>query len=105
MVIALLVLVPLLALILWVFFRFSPEVDNQRRVVFFNLAVLTLGFLVCGWLTLKVYEDMSAGPDRAWWPMISGLYSLALFPVVLFVGGLVRNFLLFRVRDPNSKVD
>ena len=105
MVIALLVLVPILALILWAFFHFSPEVDNQRGVIIFNLAVLILGFLVCGWLTLKVYEDMSAGPDRAWWPMISGLYSLALFPVVIFVGGLVRNFLLFRVRGPNSKVD
>jgi len=102
MVIALLVLVPILALSLWAFFYFSPEVDNQRGVIVFNLAVLILGFLVCGWLTLKVYGDMSAGPDRAWWPMISGLYSLALFPVVLFVGGLVRNFLLFRVRDPNS---
>lgn len=100
MILALLVLVPILVLMLWAFLHFSPKLDNQRRIIYFNLAVLILGFLLCGWLTLKVYEYMSVGADRAWWPIISGLYSLALFPVVLFVGGLVRNLLLFRVRDP-----
>jgi hypothetical protein len=100
MILALLVLVPISVLMVWAFFHFSPKLDNQRRIIYFNLAVLILGFLVCGGLTLKVYENMSAGTDRAWWPIISELYSLAVFPVVLFVGGLVRNLLLFRSRDP-----
>ncbi len=102
MILALLILVPILVLTLWAFLHFSPKLGNQRRIIYFNLAVLILGVLVCGLLTLKVYVDMSAGSDRAWWPIISGLYSLALFPLVLFVGGLVRNLLLFRVRDPKG---
>ena len=104
MILALLVLVPISVLMLWAFFRFSPKRDKQRRIIYFNLSVLIFGLLLCGLLILKVYQDMSAGPDRAWWPVISGLYSLTVFPVVLFVGGLVRNLLLFRVRDPKQSM-
>ena len=99
MILALLILVPILVLTLWAFLRFSPKLGNRRRIIIFNLAVLIFGLLVCGLLTLKIYTDMSAGSDRYWWPIIAGLYSLALFPVVLLVGGLVRNFVLFRDRD------
>jgi hypothetical protein len=46
MILALLVLVPILVLMLWAFLHFSPKLDNQRRIIYFNLAVLILGFLV-----------------------------------------------------------
>jgi hypothetical protein len=102
MILALLILVPILLLALWAFFRLSPKLDDRRKVIGFNLGVLIFGLTMCGLVTLKVYTDMSAGSDRAWWPVIAGLYSLALFSVVLFLGGLVRNFVLFRAHEPKG---
>ena len=100
MIIALLVLVPVLLMSLWAFFRLSPKRGERRKVIGFNLGVLILGLAMCGLVTLNAYIDMSPGSDRAWWPVTSVLYSLVLFPAVLFVGGVVRNFFLFRVREP-----
>ena len=102
MILALLILVPVLLLTLWAFFHLSPKRGDRRKVIGFNLGVLILGLAMCGLVTFNVYTDMSSGSDRAWWPVISGLYSLVLFPAVLFLGGLVRNFVLFRVREPNG---
>ena len=103
MMLALLMLVPILLLTLWAFFRFSPRMGGRSKVTGFNLGVLILGLAMCGLVTFKVYTDMSAGSDRAWWPIISGLYSLVLFPAVLFLGGLVRNFVLFRDSEPKGR--
>lgn len=96
MVFALLVLVPILVVAAWAFLWSSPRVGNPRGVARFNVGVLMVGVMGCGVLTMKVHRDMAAGPDRPWWPVISALYSLALFPAVLLVGGLVRNLLVFR---------
>ncbi len=101
MLLALLILIPILLLSLWAFFRLSPKIGDRSKVMSFNLGVLIFGFALCGLVTFKVYSEMSVGSDRAWWPIISGMYSLVLFSVVLFLGGLVRNYVLFKVRDPN----
>lgn len=102
MILALLILAPVLLLTLWAFFRLSPRRGDQRKVIGFNLGVLLIGLALCGLVTLNVYKDMSSGPDRAWWPVVSGLYSLALFSAVLLLGGLVRNLVVFRVREPKG---
>jgi len=34
--------------------------------------------------------------DRAWWPILAFLGSLFVLPIVLILGGLIRNFILFR---------
>ncbi len=99
MILLLLILVPVLLLTLWAFFRLSPKGGDRRKVIGFNLGVLIFGLAMCGLVTLNIYTDMSSGSDRAWWPVVSGLYSLALFPTVLFLGGLVRNLVLFRIRE------
>ena len=102
MIFALLILLTILLLTLWAFFRLSPTISDQCKVTGFNWGVLIFGLAICGLVALKVCTDMSTGSDRAWWPIISVLYSLALFPVVLFLGGLVRNFVLFRAREPKE---
>ena len=96
MTLALITLVPVFLLALWAFFRFSPQADDRHRITRFNLGVVIFGVAVCGFATLKVHSGMSAGPDKAWWPIISMLYSLVLFPLVLGIGGVVRNFVVFR---------
>ncbi len=102
MILALIVLVPILLLSIWAFFKFSPKVEGRRGVLLFNLSVLVVGLLLCAFLTLKVYASMGNGPDRAWWPVLSALGSLVVFPMVLLLGGLVRNRLVFRTGNPHG---
>jgi hypothetical protein len=100
MILVLLIQLPLLLLAVWAFYRLSPVTPDQRGVRRFNTVVVLLGLGLCGLVAVKVYSDLLAGPDRAWWPVVSALYSLALFPGVLLVGGLIRNLVLFRSDRP-----
>jgi len=101
MILALIVLVPLLLMSLWAFIRFSPKGGSRQQVLLFNLGVLAVGLVLCALLTLKIYSNMAAGPDRAWWSILSVLGTLAVFSIVLVVGGLVRNLVVFR--PPNTQ--
>ncbi len=101
MIIALIVSVPILLMSLWAFMRFSPKGGSRQQVLLFNLGVLAVGLALCALLTLKIYSNMAAGPERAWWTILSVLATLAVFSIVLVVGGLVRNLLVFR--SPNTQ--
>ncbi len=100
MFLALIVLVPILLLSIWAFFKFSPNMEGRKVILLFNLSVLGVGLLLSALLTLKVHANLAAGPDRAWWPILSALGTLVVFPVVLLAGGLLRNGLVFR--PPNN---
>ena len=102
MIFALIILVPILVFSVWAFLRFSPKVESRQRILLFNLSVLGVGLLLCAFLTLKVYGNLAAGPDRAWWPVLSVLGAMVVFPVVLLVGGVVRKSILFK--SPNNRV-
>jgi len=97
---AVILLAPILLISFWAFISFSPKVGNRQGVLVFNLCVLVVGSLLCALLTLKIYSSMAAGTDRAWWPILSLLGTLVVFPVVLLAGRLVRNGLVFR--PPNN---
>ena len=101
MILALIVLVPVLLMSLWAFIRFSPKGGSRQQVLLFNLGVLAVGLVLCALLTLTIYSNMAAGPDRAWWSILSVLGTLAVFSIVLVVGGLVRNLVVFR--PPNTQ--
>jgi len=101
MIFAFIVLVPILVFSVWGFLRFSPKVERRQRILLFNLSVLMVGLLLCALLTLKVHANLAAGHDRAWWPILSVLGTLVVFPVVLLAGGLFRNGILFK--PPNNR--
>ncbi len=101
MIFAFIVLLPILLISFWAFIKLSPKVGNRQGVLVFNLCVLVVGSLLCAYLTLRIYSNMAAGPDRAWWAILSVLGTLLVFPVVLLVGGLIRNVLVFRA--PNTQ--
>lgn len=96
MILALIILVPILLMSLWAFIRFSPKGGSRHQVLLFNLGVLAVGLVVSALLTLKIYSNMAAGPDRAWWIILSVLGAVAVFSIVLVIGGLVRSLLVFR---------
>ncbi len=74
--------------------------EGRTGILVFNLSVLVGGLLLCAFLTLKVHANFVAGSDGAWWPILSALGTLVVFPVVLLARVLLRNGLVFR--PPNN---
>ncbi len=96
MIAALLVLVPIVGVVTWAFFRFAPRHVERKAVVRFNLGALALGLALAGAWCLRTYLVMSPTEDRAWWPLISLLGSLAIFLLALGVAAILRNLVVFR---------
>lgn len=95
MVFSLIVLLPILAVSLWWFWTLSPRDAEQRRVRLYNIGVLIAGVLICAGLTLKLQAMLADTPDRAWWPVLSAIFSLLVLPLWLAACGVVRNLLVF----------
>lgn len=96
MITSLLVLLPLLAVAVWAFVRFAPIHVNYKAVHRFNLFSFALAvLLVIAWV-VRTYIVMTPTGDSAWWPVISLLGALFIFPLVLAVAAIARNFVVFR---------
>lgn len=96
MALSMIFLVPVLLITVWLFFCFSPKRPDPRPVFRFNIGVFVVGLLVCAVWTIWIRAQLVTGPDVAWWPVMAVLGSLAVFPVILLAGALVRNFMVFR---------
>jgi hypothetical protein len=96
MILALIVLLPILVLSLWWFYRLSPRRAEQRLVWLYNAAVLVVGVLICAGLTVRLQTTLADTMDRAWWPVLSAIFSLLVLPLWIAVCGIVRNLLVFR---------
>lgn len=96
MALSLVILGSISILAAWAFFRFSPRVAARQGVLLYNAGVFVLAAILCSALTVGLYVSMSGGQDQGWWPVLSLLGSLVIFTLCLLVGGLIRNFLVFR---------
>ena len=96
MVAALLILVPVVAVVAWAFFRFAPVHAERKRLLFFNVASLIVALAIAAAWTVCTYLVMSSTVDSAWWPIISALGALVVIPLVLALAAIVRNFVIFR---------
>jgi len=103
MVAALLILVPVVAVVVWAFFRFSPIHADRKRVLLFNVASLIVALAIAAAWTVRTYLVMSPTVDSAWWPVISVLGALVVIPLVLALAAIVRNVILFRRRAEGSE--
>jgi len=93
MILALIVLVPFCAVSLWVFFRFTPPAGKKKITNRYNYSVILLNVLLCAGFTYRTYATMINTVDRAWWPVLSVLGSLFIFPIILFIAVLTRAFI------------
>ena len=79
----------------WIFLYFSPKTQQEGRLLAFNILVLLGTFLICIFLAFWVRSMMLGGPEAEWWPVVALTYAGLLTPVILLIGGVIRNFLIF----------
>ena len=95
MIISLVILIPFCCIVLWAYFKLSPQKTN-RNPRLFNIAMLSFAIVFCLIFSAWIYWKMIDSVDQAWWPYLSLLGSLLIFPITLIVGGLLRNLFFFR---------
>jgi ACR3 family arsenite efflux pump ArsB len=96
MIAALLILLPVVGVVAWVFFRYTPAHAERGALFRFNIvALIVAAGLGAAW-SLRTYLLMSPTVDSAWWPVISALGVLVVVPLVLGLAAILRNFVVFR---------
>jgi len=95
-IIAFLVLIPLLILSLWIFFKYSPKGINAQVILAYNLTTFVVGVVLSIIYSLYLRESMINGSDYGWWPVLSFIFSFVITIGTLFVSGILRNFIIFR---------
>lgn len=98
MIAALFLLLPLVALAVWLFFRLVPVHANRKALRWFNALSLAVAVLLAVAWSVRTYLVMSPTVDSAWWPVISMLGALVIVPVALALAAIARNFMVFRHR-------
>jgi hypothetical protein len=96
MIASLLVLLPLVALAVWAFLRFTPPHADRPTVRRYNLISLGGSFMLAAAWTVRTYVVMTPTEDAAWWPIISLLGALVIVPFALAVAAVARNLIVFR---------
>lgn len=90
------ILIPIMILIIYLFFSTSPKNKRKREVTNINLIIFGVG--ICGCVGISLYSYFTTGKsvDSAWWPVAAFFGSIIVFSVVLFIGGIYRNFIHFK---------
>ncbi|MBI5910791.1 MAG: hypothetical protein HY848_12675 [Betaproteobacteria bacterium] len=96
MIVAFLILLPVVGVVGWAFFRFAPIHADRKAVLRFNLLSLTVALLLAVAWSVRTYLVMSPTVDSGWWPIISMLGALLIVPLVLGLAAILRNYVLFR---------
>ncbi|MFN8739767.1 MAG: hypothetical protein ACK5YR_07595 [Pirellula sp.] len=96
MIVSFLILLPVVGIVGWAFFRFTPVHANRKVVLQFNLLSLTVALLLAVAWSVRTYLVMSPTVDSGWWPIISILGALLIVSVVLGLAAILRKFVLFR---------
>ena len=102
MIIAFFTLVPFNVLVVWAYKRFWPAHVPAVAKMRYDMTVFSLAVIFCFSVTFHFFMALQESNDRAWWPMLSFIASLVIFPVTVTVGGLLRNMVLFKSdQDPS----
>lgn len=104
MLFALSLMIPLLVLAVWVFWRLSPPHPAPGLVRAYNVAAVALGIVLavaCAWY---VRGTMAQSADHGMWPAIAAYYVMAAVPLWLAVAGGIRR-LIFGARGPAKPLE
>lgn len=84
----------LFTVLFFAFFHYSPK--GRKGVAAFNIGVFVLMGSLCAWYARKLHGEMAGTVDSEWFIYIAPLTALGIAIVVLAVGGLLRNYVVFR---------
>ena len=98
MIVAFAILLPVLGVSLWAYCRFHPGRDGAKSIRIFDALVVGCAVALSIVATGYLRKEMASGPDSAWWPVVSVIYSLVIFPACLLVGGIIRHVVYSRLR-------
>jgi uncharacterized membrane protein len=104
MLFALSLMIPLLVLAVWVFWKLSPPRPEPGPVRAFNVAAIALGVVLAVAVAWYVRGTMADSTDHAMWPAIAAYYVMAVLPLWLAVAGGIRR-LLFGAREPAKPLE
>jgi len=91
-----LILVPLVAVVGWAFFRLTPVHADRRTVLRFNVGTLALSAMLAVVWCVRTYVVMSPTEDSGWWPVISVLGAVVIITLVLALAAILRTVVVSR---------
>jgi hypothetical protein len=94
MIAAYFVAVLLFVILFFVFLHKSPK--GRKGVLAYNIGVYVVIAILCAWYIWNLYGDMNGTVDSQWFYVIAPLTAFGIAIVVLTVGGLLRNYVVFR---------
>ena len=97
MILSLIILIPFVLVAVWLFFKISPKNVNGNIIKIYNIIVILSALTACLLISLYCYRTTGQSVDRAWWPVLSVLGSLFVFPLILFIGGIIRHFVILNI--------
>ncbi|MDT3737587.1 MAG: hypothetical protein ROZ00_15265 [Denitratisoma sp.] len=104
MLFAVSLMIPLLVLAIWVFWRLSPPRPDPASMRAYNIAVSVLALLLAGGIAWYVRGSMAASADHGMWPVVTAYYVMAVVPLWLAIAGGIRR-LIFGAREPAKPLE
>jgi thiol:disulfide interchange protein len=99
MLFAVSLMIPLLVLAVWLFWRLSPPRPDARTLRAYNVGVCALALLLAAAIAWYVRGSMAESTDHGLWPLVTAYYVMAVVPLWLAVAGGLRR-LIFGAREP-----
>ena len=98
MLFAVSLLIPLLVLAVWVFWRLSPKRPDAGALRAFNVGAILVSLLLAIAISWLVRGSMAESADSGWWPVVAAFYAMVFVPLWLAVAGGIRR-LVFGARE------
>ncbi len=89
-------------MILWAFFTFPPDYANKKQVSAFNWCCVLVCGMVCGAYAWNVEVVFSSGTIEKYKKFVMAGGVLGIESVFLLVMFLLRNFWIFKPKDPSK---
>jgi hypothetical protein len=104
MLFAVSLMIPLLVLAIWVFWRLSPPRPEPMAVRVFNIGAIASSILLAAAVGFYVRQSMAGGTDRGMWPVVTAYYVMAVVPLWLALAAGLRR-LVFGARGPSKPLE
>jgi len=98
MIIALIGFISLIFITFLIYSFTTPKHISARSRTIYNFIIFAIAILACVMVYAYTYLNNGFSVERAVLSLLAYLQSLLVISVVLIVGGLFRNFILFRTK-------